>query len=143
MGTNYYFKKNICEHCQREEKEFHIGKSSGGWTFHFRGYRGEWSDIGEEILSLEDWINYIKKTPGKIFNEYGEETSLEELLELIESKREAKFHHVDLALRAAHGDEEARKIMGPDWMDERCWRENAKNHWMDNEGHGFTDWEFS
>lgn len=38
MGTNYYVAKNKCDCCKRYDKEYHIGKSSWGWSFTFQGY---------------------------------------------------------------------------------------------------------
>lgn len=38
MGTNYYTKIKVCEHCKRYER-IHLGKSSSGWRFTFQ-YNG-------------------------------------------------------------------------------------------------------
>ena len=52
MGTNYYHRTNICPHCNRYD-ERHIGKSSVGWHFNFRGY--------DEIKTFEDWKKVLRK----------------------------------------------------------------------------------
>ena len=79
MGTNYYHRTNICEHCDRYD-ENHIGKSSGGWVFSFHGERNdvEWNFLGGGVIvSLDDWKARLKG--GKIFDEYGDEISVEDV----------------------------------------------------------------
>lgn len=75
MGTNYYLRINPCEHCGRADEEIHIGKSSGGWCFSLH------IDKYENLNSLYDWINKFKE--GRIFNEYNEEVSEEEMINII------------------------------------------------------------
>lgn len=76
MGTNYYLEdQEPCSHCGRPYERVHIGKSSGGWCFslHVIPERG--------INSLEDWkANWQGK---KIYNEYGDEVSHEEMISII------------------------------------------------------------
>ena len=80
MGTNYYFRKpltNHCEHCGRSDppEELHIGKSSAGWCFSLHVHPEQ------DICSLADWET-IWPT-GAIFNEYREELSPSEMLRVI------------------------------------------------------------
>ncbi len=73
MGTNYYHRYNICSECRRYDKR-HIGKSSAGWQFSFKGWKD--SEGRPAIKSWQDW-KYILKTfkDGQIFDEYGKEWS--------------------------------------------------------------------
>lgn len=88
MGTNYYFRHNCCEYCERYD-ELHIGKSSLGWTFSFRGHK----ELG--INSWKDWQEFIENNEGDIFDEYGSPASLESLRNLVEVKRDGRNHSVE------------------------------------------------
>lgn len=82
MGTNYYLRENICPHCGKCEKELHIGKSSGGWCFSLHVIPDE------GINSLEDWG---KRWPGgSIFDEYGREIPVAEMIETINARGRAE-----------------------------------------------------
>lgn len=123
MGTNYYLRKNICACCDRYDK-LHIGKSSSGWSFSFRGYRKQYDDDDiEEIKSFSDWKEQFKVEGVKIFNEYGDEVTLQYLFELIESKRGGQNHTTYC------------KIHHPRHAEADCW--------LDDEGNSFDDQEFS
>lgn len=78
MGTNYYLRVDPCNHCNRSDKELHIGKSSGGWCFSLH------VDPVEGIQDLADWIS-IWPT-GRIFDEYGTEFDPSEMLDIIISR---------------------------------------------------------
>lgn len=79
MGTNYYWTPNYkppCAHCGRafeQEKQIHIGKSSGGWCFSLH--------VTDYINDLVDWREIWKA--GTIFDEYDREISVEKMLEII------------------------------------------------------------
>lgn len=88
MGTNYYHRTNICPHCNRYD-EHHIGKSSAGWTFSFRGYH-DYDEL--EIKSYAEWLS-ILESGGVIYNEYGKEVTLDDFKALIEAKRNAPNNH--------------------------------------------------
>ena len=93
MGTNYYAEtKPPCPTCGHGGGKVHIGKSSQGWPFTFRGYDGEHSYYdGTEVRAvLKDWASWkawLLSTGGRILNEYGEVLSLDKLEELIIAKR--------------------------------------------------------
>lgn len=59
--------------------KFHIGKSSYGWRFLLQTY--------PHIKSLDDWKALFNLEGSKIFDEYGDEISKEELLEEITHKK--------------------------------------------------------
>lgn len=88
MGTNYYskeYKGNRCKSCGRsdEVEEKHIGKSSGGWQFCFDHWYNEHN-------SFNDWKKYLEQENVKIFDEYNREVSLNEFIEIVESKQSNK-----------------------------------------------------
>lgn len=102
MGTNYYHRTNICDCCGRYE-ERHIGKHSAGWQFSFQA-------IDEDqlvIQSRKDWYNHLINESGKIFDEYGQELTLEELHAIVESSRGGIVH--------------ARRYPGDGFVDEAGW----------------------
>lgn len=109
MGTNYYYRYTEDECGEQVGKELHIGKSSSGWTFSFRGHH----NLG--IRSWEDWQLFIESKGGSIINEYGGEISLDDLRELVDSKKDGRNHSV----------------------------EYPKSCYLDSEGHSITYYEFS
>jgi hypothetical protein len=78
MGTNYYYRTNICKTCGRYE-EVHVGKSSVGWQFTFH------MPEGIVIKSAKAMRTFLD---GKlIFDEYGKTVTHEEFWEMVESKQ--------------------------------------------------------
>ena len=119
MGTNYYHRFNICDHCGRYD-ERHIGKASGGWTFSFQGYHA--TEDWRGIHSLEDWKDLFSDPTTKIFDEYGDEISVLDFLAIVANHRGCERNHTI----------EARKH--PGW---------PQDDWLDPEGHSFSGGEFS
>jgi len=77
MGTNYYLKTDVCDHCERSEK-IHIGKSSFGWVFALHV-------IPEKNLNcLADWLTTIAEPGNLIEDEYGAQIPLSKFLKIIE-----------------------------------------------------------
>lgn len=68
MGTNYYLEEN--------GESLHIGKSSAGWEFSFRGY-------DEDIRSWKDWQNKIAGRD--VIDEYGGKMSFTDFKRMVES----------------------------------------------------------
>ena len=120
MGTNYYQRRNICEHCDRYDEK-HIGKSSAGWQFSFQGYKDEAKPHLHTILSFIDWKKELQIS-GKIFDEYGRELSIEEFIELVEGKQSQPHNQYDHCVKEG-------------W--------NMDNDWKDQEGYAFTSSDFS
>lgn len=83
MGTNYYVKSKACKCCGHKLDQLHIGKSSVGWTFSFKGYK--------HLKSWEAWKAFLKDK--QIVNEYDEPVSLDKLIKLVENKRHEKLNH--------------------------------------------------
>ena len=93
MSTNYYLHAWECPFCGRELKNpLHIGKASSGWYFRLRIYPNL---TYVRLLSLEDWKTFLEKAVAKgrnkIKNQYGEEVSVNKLLEII-TKRQGNLN---------------------------------------------------
>jgi hypothetical protein len=87
MGTNFYWKGDVCSHCGRGEPAKHIGKSSAGWCFSLHVYPDE------GIKDLSDWDDLLSRPASKIEDEYGRTVTRQEMLETIkerEGKREGR-----------------------------------------------------
>ena len=95
MGTNYYQRTDVCECCNRY-KERHIGKSSAGWQFLFRGYKSD-KDM-PKIISFEDWKKELQLN-GKIFNEYEVEIPFVDFVNMVISKKAEKNNHYDYCIK--------------------------------------------
>lgn len=126
MGMNYYFHYNVCGHCGRSDK-IHIGKSSYGWTFSFRGYK--FHDKVPDIKSYKDWLNFIEPNlklskDCQIENEEGEIVSLEYFKKMIIDKSTESNNHT---------------LNARQWHQEHA----SRDCWLDDEGHSFCRSEFS
>jgi hypothetical protein len=84
MGTNYYARYNECKCCNRYD-EIHIGKSSAGWTFTFHAT--------DDIKSFKDWALFLQNSGVKIFDEYGDEKSFSQFLQLVDGKKYNPLNH--------------------------------------------------
>ena len=127
MGTNYYFRTNICNCCDRYDEK-HIGKSSAGWQFSFQGYSASNGD-DVEITSWEDWKSFILDNTGGIFDEYGKFYYFHEFIKLVEDKQKGTFNNEPNKNHYDYLKEEGRYSLDKDWKDE--------------EGYSFTSSEFS
>jgi hypothetical protein len=124
MGDNYYLCEKVCPTCKRPARKLHIGKSSGGWTFSFRGYRFSWDE--PRLESYREWLVYLEAElaqGGEIRDEYDEVVSLDDFKRLVEEKESCPRNHT-LYCRVEHP-------------------EHAKDCWLDSKGHSFTGTEFS
>lgn len=70
----------------------HIGKSSIGWKFLFHRVDGYLNYInGESLDTYSKWVNFLKEYTDNdttvIMNEYDEEVSLTDLIELVQRKQ--------------------------------------------------------
>lgn len=88
MGTNYYWRHNICDCCHRYD-EMHICKSLRS----FRGYFGEreWSDEHRRMLpapplvvSWRQWRDKLRSA-GEVWDEYGTRQDTEEFIARVEA----------------------------------------------------------
>ena len=91
MGINYYavideHPNCPCDKCHKTTRK-HIGKSSVGWSFLFKGYR-------HEIESYYDWRMFLNRFHVRIQNEYGDQISLNNFLWMIDEKKDDKKQKV-------------------------------------------------
>jgi len=110
MGTNYYARYSICECCGRFD-EIHIGKSSAGWTFSFQAQEDEVT-----IKSYKEWLKFLSGKEITIYDGYGDEVTLEEFKDIVESKKKEKHNHA---------------------------KEYPEGHFIDEEGNSFSEGDFS
>lgn len=75
MGTNYYVSKRNDE--GNEMERLHLGKSSAGWVFSLRVYSER------SINNLYDWLPIIVDYRNAIFDEYGIQVGVAEMLHTI------------------------------------------------------------
>lgn len=142
MGTNYYWK--VKKAPLEPERKIHIGKSSGGWSFTFQGYRdaAATGDPKDDIVSWADWKARLTES-GTIVDEYERTVPLAEFIELVEvgtrpggtwgsglNKRRL-LNHVDEILR-----EPRYADIWPRYRD-------PMQHWKDPQGYAFGIDNFS
>lgn len=126
ISTNYYYRTNVCDHCQRADV-LHVGKKSSGWTFHFRGYRVS-TGADQDIISVADWARLFKTTPGVLVDECDRE--IESPLQFL-----AELEHPTLAQQHSEDSPERRGRWSP--------RPDPDTEWRDEEGFAFYDGVFS
>lgn len=105
MGTNFYLVRDTdaptCTSCGENPTAIHIGKSSAGWVFLWRGYlpgesgatnEGHYGDVLPYLTGPGEWFAFLVKRCSAgwwIKNEYGERQDLEEFQVRVESMRGA------------------------------------------------------
>jgi len=87
MGINYYLITDICNCCKRYRK-IHIGLSSEGWRFKFRGYDKGYDD--PSISTFTRWKEIILNRKSFIFDENCKIIPRKRFLKYIESKQNLK-----------------------------------------------------
>ena len=85
MGTNYYLKKDVCQHCGRGDAPLHIGKSSYGWRFLFSAVPGP--------RSFDEWKEALSE--GQIVDEYGDPVTKEAFLARVEQTKSGRVDHYE------------------------------------------------
>lgn len=149
MGTNYYIVENECECCKRKDL-IHIGKSSGGWAFSFRGYKNTYGTIETDDrkdikypydVDLISWENYKQVLKNKkIIDEYHEEIPYDEFVEMIETYKSPSF----INERGRQNMDHITYILNDErytWVHSRY--SDVEEHWHDNLGYSFSRTEFS
>jgi len=87
MGMNYYLRKNDEVGV---EQQVHLGKSSHGWQFTFRG------DRANGVVDFDSWVkrvNTLIKDGWKLTDEGSGDSNFTELLLLIQRKRLEPNNH--------------------------------------------------
>lgn len=82
MGTNYYLHTDFCPCCGKPKKEIHLGKCSVGWKFLIHKTK--------KTSNYKDFCNFIKT--GIIKDEYGEEWTTEDFLDLVDAHQADETH---------------------------------------------------
>lgn len=106
MGTNYFLVRDtdtlVCRTCGSNPTALHIGKSSFGWTFTWRGYRkGDGVTSFEELslTSSAEWFAFLDERTGqgwRIEDEYDRQKELAVFRQLVENKRaDGRRHGID------------------------------------------------
>ena len=122
MGTNYYWHVKPCPTCAHPENQYHIGKSSYGWSFSFQALDKIDSPLPRPIVCANDWRE-VFKGEGKIVDEYGGICSEADFWNMVERKRDGLNHS---------------KEMEKDYHNKSMYRS-----WIDGEGHSFSEGYFS
>lgn len=79
MGTNYYVKGDVCDHCGRGDNDTHLGKSSAGWQFSFQ-YNG-----GQYYKNVEEMKEWLKDKD--IYDEYDRPVTYDDFWAMVEQKQ--------------------------------------------------------
>ena len=95
MGVNYYLIIDICNCCKRY-KRFHIGLSSEGWKFKFRGYDRAYQN--PTISTYTKWKELILNKKNFIFDENCRIIPRRRFLKHIESKQNLKKHEYKIVM---------------------------------------------
>lgn len=123
MGTNYYVRKNHCESCNRHDREYHIGKSSFGWSMTFQGYR---------YMKLDSWKNWKEFLKNEVIvDECGEVIDYGEFVKMVETYKAPGFKRDDGHVNMSHYE----CCKGTNYSTER--------DWVDEDGYSFITIEFS
>lgn len=125
MGTNYYVAENRCDCCQRYDRTNHIGKSSWGWSFSFRGYREE------RLTSWQEWREFLQDR--LIVDEYGDFIDYTDFCHMIETVKAPGFVREDGHQNLQH-NAEGKRAPRP-WFD-------PEYDWDDEDGYSFSSREF-
>ena len=93
MGTNYYVVKNG----PSVEEPIHIGKSSYGWLFLFQAQNERWHEppvVWQTWSQVLDWLQSytVDRADYVIMDEYDRVISLEDFIDLVESKQIDEFN---------------------------------------------------
>ena len=126
MGDNYYVASNHCECCDRYDEDYHIGKSSYGWAFSFRGYKAE------RLVSWSAWKEFLRDKI--IMSEYGERIDYDWFVDHIETYKSPGY--VDKNGRKNQLHNEAGRNDKYSWF-------NPEYDWDDEQGYSFSSREFS
>jgi len=104
MGMNYYLQWKISDNQKKALDEvkatlpqLHIGKSSWGWQFLFRGYCFDYETDTvlrepKAVMSFDDWKGLFRDCGYEIVDEDGEVVSSESFQLVVDTRAEGKRH---------------------------------------------------
>lgn len=133
MGTNYFLRTKACEKCGRSDPSKHIGKSSIGWQFHFRGYRDE------DITSFKKWVELLSDPNSEIYDEYDGKKEVEEFIKMIKDSLNDRINHYNVCCGHPETKIEREYIADNNGI---CYKELERVTWKDEDGFAFSDIEF-
>jgi hypothetical protein len=106
----------------------HIGKQSGGWQFHFRGYReSEKWELPEGVpclTSTDDWRELLARADVRIYDEYGAEVEAAQFWEGVEASKgrlTTALYDARYADNPTEAARQARRECGDEWTDIHGW----------------------
>lgn len=104
MGTNIYMRRKEPRTIEVYD-EVHVGKLSYGWRAHFDGssmYQDQWyperDDNLPRIGSMDDLRAYLATGEWELFDEYGEKTTLEEVLDHDKFMKDGKLWNTRVSM---------------------------------------------
>lgn len=130
MGTNFYLVKRCsCGEAFIGDK-IHLGKSSAGWSFSFRGYRGPYNHqldgFVTQVENIQEWKDLIEQNGFEIEDEYGDKWEIDEFYKISIGKAQKMIDNGKIPLYHA-------KESKPEYQED--------THMID--GHSFSFGEFS
>lgn len=154
MGTNYYWNPGVTD-ALKAFGSVHVGKSSGGWSFNFKGYRfcpGETvsADLGQGpqialdarllAFTATSWLEWkaLLSRSGTIEDEYGQTISFDEFVQSVEqvTHPDGKWNGNPLQNHVTYLRTDPRYRGQAQFQDET-------QYWLDAAGYSFSIGEFS
>lgn len=127
MGMNYYCISIPCNLCGCSKNRRHIGKSSCGWKFIFKGYPFEGP------TTYKEWINELCQSDYLIVDENEDVISLQDFIdEIHEGGRQDKMKgSANMACGGVLNEDEEKYLKNTQI-------DTDISYWLDEEGYGFT-----
>lgn len=102
MGTNIYLRRKE-PRMVPEYDEVHVAKLSSGWRAHFDGSSmagTSWnlSDKAPRIGSMDDLRGYLDTGEWELIDEYGDKTTLEEVLAHDDYRRDGELRNTRVSM---------------------------------------------
>jgi len=134
MSTNYYLRTQPCEKCGHSEYKKHIGKSSSGWEFCFRGY------LDESIVSYQGWVKEISCENKEIIDECGNIIKFDAFTQIISRKGDHLLNIFNVTKGVPITQKEKEYCST---RHNQYGMSSDTKAWKDNQGFAFIDNEFS
>lgn len=139
MGTNYYLHKSPCKECGLSKNIRHVGKQSGGWQFHFHGYRDD-----DPVMSYGDWKTEMT-SDDVLKDEYNREVPYDEFWAMVDSSKpninSYNINNMDPQTNVEKDYMRKYNRQGPSYFESKEYA--SRYQWKDAEGWAFTENDFS